>query len=84
MVKNNKIINKKILCSSRKYSCLPHEGQRKFRGEVGGGVGGRGLVVLRKVFFPGGLSKIGELLINNSFLVLLLLLVFQNKYYRLH
>ena len=40
--------------------------------------------MLRKVFFPGVLNKIGELLMNNSFLVLLLLLVFQNKYYRSH
>ena len=49
--------------------------------------------VVIDVFFPGGLSEIGELLINNSsvekavsyFLlpVILLLPVFQNKYYNL-
>ena len=49
----------------------PHGGQRKFRG--GGGSkrrqfpSGRG--VAYRGFFPGGLSKIGELLINTSFSV---------------
>ena len=45
----------------------PQGGQRKFREEVGakgGNYGWGGGYLLR--FFPGGLSKIGELLINNS------------------
>ena len=74
-------------------SPLPHGGQRQFREEgcpkgdnfQGGGAGG----CLQR-FFSGGLSKIGELLMNNGFLmlsklsVILLLPVFQNKYYCLH
>ena len=46
----------------------PDVGQREFRGEGGGnfrGVGG----LLTEVFFSGGLSKIGELFISNSFSV---------------
>ena len=57
----------------QKISIIPNEAQRKFRGEGEGdvkkeaiseGVGGsyRGL-------FPGGLIKIGELIINSSFSV---------------
>ena len=44
----------------------PSGGQRKFQGEGGLRVGG---VLLTELFFPGGLSKIGELLINKSFSV---------------
>ena len=52
----------------------PFGGQREFRGRGGRrvqkeaiseGMGG----LLTEVFFPGGLSKIGELLINSSFSV---------------
>ena len=65
------LILRTAMCSSKKYSSPhPHGGQRKFRG-VGGGSkrrqfpSGRG--VAYRGFFPGGLSKIGELLINTSF-----------------
>ena len=44
----------------------PSGGQGKFQGE--GGIRGGG-VLLTELFFPGGLSKIGELLINKSFSV---------------
>ena len=67
------LILRTAMCSSKKYpSPHPHGGQRKFRG--GGGVqkeaiseweGGCNFRV--GGFFPGGLSKIGELLINTSF-----------------
>ena len=71
-----------------------HGGQRVFREEGGPkegnfrGGGGR----LERFFFTGGLSKIGESLINDSFSssllskisVILLLSVIQNNYYYLH
>ena len=44
----------------------PSGGQGKFQRE--GGIRGGG-VLLTELFFPGGLSKIGELLINKSFSV---------------
>ena len=49
----------------------PHGGQRKFRGEgvPKGGNFRRGGGLFTEVFFPGGQSKFGELLINNSFSV---------------
>ena len=51
-----------------------HGGQRKFRGDGGGGGPKRrqfprGWGLLTGVFFLGGLSTFGELLINNSFSV---------------
>ena len=67
--------NNNRTCSSRKYPYppppQPYGGQRLFRreGDPKGGNfwGGGGL--LREDFFPVGVSKIGELLINNSFSV---------------
>ena len=58
------------LCSSRKYP-YPQGGQRKFREEGKGSKRRqfpRGGGCLER-FFPGSLSKIGELLIYNSFSV---------------
>ena len=58
-------------CSFRKNPYLIPPVERKFRGE--GGVQketiAEGGGLLTEVFFPGGLSKIGELLTNNSFSV---------------
>ena len=67
-------------------------GQREFRGEgdpKGGNFRGDGGLLTLVFFFPGGLSKIGELFINNGFSVeqavnYLPLPVFQSKYYCLH
>ena len=56
------------LCSARRYSYPPSPFRRA--GEISRGRGDpRGWGVAYKAFFPGGLSKIGELLINKSFSV---------------
>ena len=62
-----------VMCSCRKYPPLPTEGNGNSEGRRGCRKGGnyrgnRGLLTLRGLFL-GGLSKIGELLLNSSFSV---------------
>ena len=55
----------------QKISIIPNKGQRKFRGK--GGVKketiSQGVGSSYRGLFPGGLSKIGQLIINSSFSV---------------
>ena len=62
------------LSSSRRYPYPPPPFRRateisKGRGDLRGGNIRGGGVLLTELFFPGGLSKIGDLLINKSFSV---------------
>ena len=58
------------MCTSRKYPYLPTESNRNSEGRgVQKKAISKGVGMLTVVFFPVGLSKIGELLVNNSFSV---------------
>ena len=75
-----------IMHSSRKYPATEGNGNFEGRGvPKGGNIRGDGGCLKR--FFPGGLNKVGELLMKNSCsveqaIIYLLLPLFQNKYYR--
>ena len=71
--KGRRYNSRKVAKIYRKYPFPPprYGGQRKFRAEAGvqKEAISEGVGVAYRGFLPGGLSKIGELLINNSFSV---------------